>query len=64
MSNKMTCAPSEDSAQAGHPPSLIRVFDVRINKAQLPFERTAKTDKTGRMPGACHCGCFVMLRLN
>ena len=33
MTNKMTRAPSEDSAQAGHPPSLIRVFDVRINKA-------------------------------
>ena len=24
-SNKMTCAPSEDSDQPGHPPSLIRV---------------------------------------
>ena len=24
--NKMTCAPSEDSDQPGHPPSLIRVF--------------------------------------
>ena len=24
--NKMTCAPSEDSDQTGHPPSLIRVF--------------------------------------
>ena len=27
-SNKMTCAPSEDSDQPGHPPSLIRVFTV------------------------------------
>ena len=27
--NKMTCAPSEDSDQAGHPPILIRVFAVR-----------------------------------
>ena len=27
--NKMTCAPSEDSDQPGHPPSLIRVFAVR-----------------------------------
>ena len=26
--NKMTCAPSEDSDQPGHPPSLIRVFSV------------------------------------
>ena len=27
--NKLTCAPSEDSDQTGHPPSLIRVFAVR-----------------------------------
>ena len=27
-SNKMTCAPSEDSDQPGHLPSLIRVFAV------------------------------------
>ena len=31
--NKMVCAPSEDSDQPGHPPSLIRVFAVRIKKA-------------------------------
>ena len=28
--NKMTCAPSEDSDQPGHPPSLIRVFAVHL----------------------------------
>ena len=28
------CAPSEDSDQPGHPPSLIRVFAVRMKKAQ------------------------------
>ena len=27
--NKITCAPSEDSDQPGHPPSLIKVFAVR-----------------------------------
>ena len=27
--NKMACAPSEDSDQSWHPPSLIRVFAVR-----------------------------------
>ena len=27
--NIMTCAPSEDSDQPVHPPSLIRVFAVR-----------------------------------
>ena len=26
---KMACAPSEDSDQPGHPPSLIKVFAVR-----------------------------------
>ena len=30
--NKMTCEPSEDSDQPGHPPSLIRVFAVRMKK--------------------------------
>ena len=32
--NKMACAPSKDSDQPGHPPSLIRVFAVRVKKAQ------------------------------
>ena len=27
--NKMICAPSEDSDQSGRPPSLIRVFALR-----------------------------------
>ena len=26
---KMACAPSKDSDQPGHPPSLIRIFAVR-----------------------------------
>ena len=30
--NKVTCAPSEDSDQPGHPPSVIRVFAVRMKK--------------------------------
>ena len=29
---KMACAPSKDSDQPGHPPSLIRVFAVRMKK--------------------------------
>ena len=28
--NKMACAPREDTDQSGHPPSLIRVFAVRL----------------------------------
>ena len=31
--NKMAWAPSEDSDQPGHPPSLIRVFPVHLKKA-------------------------------
>ena len=30
---KIICAPSEDSGQPGHPPSLIRVLAVRMKKA-------------------------------
>ena len=33
--NKMPCAPSEDSDQPGHPPSLIRVFTVRMKIASV-----------------------------
>ena len=31
--NKVACAPSEDSDQPGHLPSLIRIFAVRMKKA-------------------------------
>ena len=31
--SKMACAPSEDSDQPGHSPSLIRVFAVHMQKA-------------------------------
>ena len=33
---KMDCAPSEDSDQPGHPPSLIRVVPVRSMGSQEP----------------------------
>ena len=33
--NKMACAPIEDSDQPGHPPSLIRVFAVRMKNAEV-----------------------------
>ena len=33
--NKMACAPSEDSDQPGHPPSLINVFAVLMKKAWI-----------------------------
>ena len=31
----MACAPSKDSYQPGHPPSLMRVFTVRLKKAKI-----------------------------
>ena len=34
--NKIICAPSEDSDQPGHPPSLTRVFAVRSMSGQGP----------------------------
>ena len=43
-----------NSDQPGHPPSLIRVFDVRMKNARVlsypPNERIVKADQTGRMP--------------
>ena len=33
QTNKVVCAPSEDSDQPGRPPGLIRVFDVSTKKA-------------------------------
>ena len=50
--NKMACALSEDSDQPGHPPSLIRVFAVRMEKADLSL-RLAHSHFVG----------FVMRRL-
>ena len=52
--NKMGCAPSEDSDQPGHPPSLIRVFAVRLKKAWVlsyPISASENSDQTGRCPG-------------
>ena len=35
QNQQMACAPSKDSDQPGHPPSLIRVFAVRMKKAWI-----------------------------
>ena len=46
----MTCTPSDDSDEPGHPPCLIRVFAVRMKK--LPIERLANTlIRLGGCPG-------------
>ena len=47
------CAPSEDSDQPGHPPSLIRVFAVRMKKVWVlsyPLSAREDSDQTGWMP--------------
>ena len=51
--NKVACAPSEDSDQPGHPPSLIRVFagaqSVAKDQSFLHAD-SEDSDQTGRMP--------------
>ena len=52
--NKMTCAPSEDSDQPRHLPSLIRVFAVRMEKALVlsyPLSRQRRLVRLGEFPG-------------
>ena len=52
--NKMACAPSGYSDQPGHPPSLIRVFAVRLKKAWIlsyPLSAQWRLIRLGRCPG-------------
>ena len=66
--SKMTYAPSEDSDQPRHPPSLIRVFAVRMKKAWVliyPLSAQQRLIKLGGCPGWSSLGaqsfcCFVM----
>ena len=60
------CAPSEDSAQPGHLPSLISVFAVRMKKAWVlsyPLSASEDSDQTGQMPRLIwvFAGCKVIL---
>ena len=64
--NKMTCAPSEDSDQLGHPPSLISLrcpLEETVGP-YLPIKRTVKTDQTGWMPRLIRvfagCTCYFV----
>ena len=54
--SKHECAPSEDSDQPGHPPSLIRVFAVHSMGSFLHAD-SEDSDQTGRMLGA-HSSCW------
>ena len=52
--NKMACAPSEDSDQPGHPSSLIRVFAVGMKKAWVlsyPLSAQRRLIRLGGYPG-------------
>ena len=69
--NKMTCAPSEDSDQPGHSPSLIRVFAWRSMGSQECFCGQRRLWSDWQMPRLIgvfarrtgHFVGFVMLRL-
>ena len=69
------CAPSEDSDQPGHPPSLIRVLAVRMKKLgslATHWAHSKDSDQSERMHRLiwvfagriCQFAGFVMRRLN
>ena len=69
--NKMVIAPSEDSDQPGHPPSLLRAFACTqwVDKGSLLLQANSEdSDTTGHLPRlirvfagcTCHFIGFVM----
>ena len=53
INDKITCASSVDTDQLGHPPSLIRVFAIRLKKGWVlghPSSAQQDSDETERMP--------------
>ena len=52
--NTIICAPSEDSDQPGHTPSLIRVFAV-IGFLAIPRANSKDCDQTERMIRLSEC---------
>ena len=63
---KMACAPSEDSDQPGHPPSLIRVFAVGMKKAwalsyPLSAQQRLWSDWVDAHADLSSLGCTVIL---
>ena len=67
----MACAPSEDSDQPGHLPSLISLRCLHEESLGLSYPLSAQRRLTGRMPRligvfagrTCHFVGFVMRRL-
>ena len=51
---KIACAPSEDSDQPGHPPSLIRVFAVCMKKAWVISYPLSAQQRLIRCQPSCH----------
>ena len=50
--NRISCAPSKDSDQSGHPPSLFRAFAVSMKKAvslATYWAHSIGSDQTGRL---------------
>ena len=70
----MACAPSEESDQPGHPPSLIRVFAIRLKKTwilsyPLSAQRRLWSDWADApiwvfVGRTCHFVGFATMRLN
>ena len=52
--NRMACAPREDSDQPGHPPSQIRVFAVRMKKAWVLSYHWAHTEDSDLTDWSVH----------
>ena len=64
--NKMACAPSEDSDQPGHLPSLIRVLLSawrKLGSLATHWAHSEDSDQTGQMPRLIwvFAGCTVIL---
>ena len=53
---KMTCAPSKESGQPGHPPSLIRIFTSRMKKPWVLSYPLSAQRRLIRLGG---CPCWV-----
>ena len=63
----MACAPREDSDQPGHPPSLIRVFSVRMKKASalgypLSAQRRLWSDWADAFCWFCYEAARILLK--
>ena len=62
--NKMTCTPSDDSDQPGHPPSMTRVFAVHSKVAKEPsFLHADSEDSDGQADLSLRWARVILLLL-